>query len=217
MSWRRCRDANFLRFALSIAVWLFSVNTLGPFVAPYITSPAGVGAPNIWLGIMMVITQASYVLTAPPWGMVMDRFGRKPVVILGSLYPLSWLAYFFITPGNYMWILPVTALVQGLLSFPILDGAGQLMLTLAPQRSRTGYVAWYVVIAGIVPGFGALLGGMLEDALRGMHLQIVGGRPRRAGSRSSSSSASCSRSSVPSSSRISEKAARSRWGSCFPR
>ena len=150
------------------------MNTLGPFVAPYITSPAGVGAPNIWLGIMMVITQASYVLTAPPWGMVMDRFGRKPVVILGSLYPLSWLAYFFISPANYMWILPVTALVQGLLSFPILDGAGQLMLTLAPQRSRTGYVAWYVVIAGIVPGFGALLGGGLEDALRGMHLQVAG-------------------------------------------
>jgi hypothetical protein len=171
------RDANFLRFAFSIAVWLFSVNTLGPFVAPYITSREGVDAPNIWLGIMMVITQASYVLTAPPWGMLMDRIGRKPVVLLGSLYPLSWLAYFFITPANFVWILPGTALVQGLMSFPILDGAGQLMLTLAPQRSRTGYVAWYVVIAGVVPAFGALLGGALEDAMRGLHLQIAGSFP----------------------------------------
>jgi MFS family permease len=168
------RDTNFLRFAFSIAVWLFSVNTLGPFIAPYITSRNGVGAPNTWLGIMMIITQASYVLTATPWGMVMDRIGRKPVVLLGSLYPLSWLAYFFITPANFVWILPGTALVQGLLSFPILDGAGQLMLTLTPQRNRTGYVAWYVIIAGVVPAFGALLGGALEDALRGLHAQIGG-------------------------------------------
>ncbi len=167
------RNRNFIRFSLSMAIWLLTVNTLGPFIPPYLTSPAGVGAPNTWLGIMMVITQASYVLTAPAWGMLMDRLGRKPVVLLGSLYPLSWLAYFFISPMNFVWILPFTALVQGLLSFPILDGAGQLMLTLAPQSKRTAYVAWYVVIAGAVPAIGALLGGGLEDSLRNVHLRIA--------------------------------------------
>jgi HEAT repeat protein len=167
------RDANFLRFSLSIAIWLFSANILGPFVAPFITSADGLGAPNTWLGIMMVITQLSYVLTSTSWGMLMDRIGRKPVVLLGSLYPLSWLAYFFITPGNFIWILPATALIQGILSPAILDGAGQLMLTLTPRNNRTGYVAWYVVIAGVVPSFGALLGGGLEDALRGLHVRIA--------------------------------------------
>jgi hypothetical protein len=167
------RDANFVRFSLSIAVWLFSANILGPFVAPFITAPDGVGAPNTWLGIMMVITQLSYVFTSTSWGMLMDRIGRKPVVLLGSLYPLSWLAYFFITPGNFVWILPATALIQGLLSPAILDGAGQLMLTLTPRNNRTAYVAWYVIIAGVVPSLGALLGGGLEDALRGMHVRIA--------------------------------------------
>ncbi|HTO22200.1 MAG TPA: MFS transporter [Spirochaetia bacterium] len=169
------RNPNFIRFSFSIAIWLFSVNTLGPFVAPFITSPRGIGAPNIWLGIMMVITQASYVLTAQAWGMLMDRLGRKPVVLLGSLYPLSWLLYFFIGPSNFVWILPVTALAQGVMSFPILDGAGQLMLTLTPQKNRTAYVAWYIVIAGVVPAFGALLGGGLEDALRGVHIRLSDG------------------------------------------
>jgi hypothetical protein len=167
------RDANFVRFSLSIAIWLFSVNILGPFVAPFITAPDGVGAPNTWLGIMMVITQLTYVATSTSWGMLMDRIGRKPVVLLGSLYPLSWLAYFFVTPVNFMWILPATALVQGLLSPAILDGAGQLMLTLTPRNNRTGYVAWYAIIAGVVPSFGALLGGGLEDALRGLHARIA--------------------------------------------
>ena len=50
------RDANFVRFSLSIAVWFFSANILGPFVAPFITAPDGAGAPHTWLGIMMVIS-----------------------------------------------------------------------------------------------------------------------------------------------------------------
>ena len=168
------KDVNFMRFSLSIAIWLFSVNILSPFIAPYITDSHRIGAPNTWLGIMMVITTLCYVLTSTSWGMLMDRIGRKPVVLLGSLYPLSWVAYYFLTPGNFVWILPVTALIQGLLSPAILDGAGQLMLTLTPPKSRTGYVAWYSILAGIVPAFGALLGGVLEDSLRGMHVRIAG-------------------------------------------
>ncbi len=170
------RDLNFVGFSLSIALWLFSVNILGPFVAPYITAPDGAAAPNIWLGIMMVITQLLYVGTSPSWGVLMDRIGRKPVVLLGSLYPLSWVVYYFLTPGNYVLILPITAVIQGLLSPAILDGAGQMMLTLTPNRDRTAYVAWYAIIAGIVPAFGALLGGALSDALAGFHLPFIAGR-----------------------------------------
>jgi MFS family permease len=171
------RNRNFLGFSFSIALWLFSVNILGPFVAPYITASGGIGAPITWLGIMMVITQLSYVLTSTSWGILMDRIGRKPVVLLGSLYPLSWVAYFFLSPGNYVYLLPVTALIQGLLSPAILDGAGQLMLTLTPQRNRTAYVAWYSIIAGIVPAGGALLGGALDDVLSDFHVTIAGRLP----------------------------------------
>ncbi len=171
------KDSNFVRFSLSVAIWLFSVNVLSPFIAPFITADDGVGAPNIWLGIMMVITQLCYVVTSTSWGVLMDRIGRKPVVIFGSLYPLSWIAYLFITPGNYYWILPVTALIQGILSPAILDGSGQLMLTLTPAKNRTAYVAWYVTIAGVLPAFGALLGGGLADALGAFQVRVAGAVP----------------------------------------
>jgi MFS family permease len=167
------KNWNFMRFSLSIALWGFSTNILGPFVAPYITSPQGANAPNIWLGIMMVLTQLCYVATSTSWGVLMDRIGRKPVVLLGSLFPLSWAVYFFLTPGNYTIILPITALIQGLLSPGINDGSGQLMLTLTPERNRTGYVAWYALITGVVPSFGAILGGSLQDVLSGVHLSIA--------------------------------------------
>ena len=53
------------------------------------------------------------------------------------------------------------------------------MLTLATERNRTAYVAWYVSIAGSVPAAGALLGGFLSDLMKDLHLAvgpfIVGG------------------------------------------
>jgi MFS family permease len=171
------RNTNFLGFSFSVGIWLFSVNVLGPFVAPYITAADGIGAPVTWLGIMMVITQLSYVATSTTWGMLMDRIGRKPVVLLGSMYPLSWAIYFFLSPSNYIIILPITALIQGLLSPAILDGAGQMMLTLTPAKSRTAYVAWYAMIAGMLPAGGALLGGTLDTALSGFHFSPAGRVP----------------------------------------
>ncbi|HVO38706.1 MAG TPA: MFS transporter [Spirochaetia bacterium] len=171
------RDRNFVGFSLSIAIWLFSVNILGPFVAPYITADDGIGAPITWLGIMMVITQLSYIATAMFWGMLMDRLGRKPVVLLGSVYPLSWIIYLVLGPGNYVYILPVTALVQGIFSFAILDGSGQLMLTLTPEANRTAYVAWYAAITGVLSAAGSLSGGALGDLLAGLHVAIAGRFP----------------------------------------
>jgi len=171
------RDRNFFGFALAIGLWLFSVSTLGPFVAPYITADDGIGAPNTWLGIMMIITQLSYVATSMGWGVLMDRMGRKPVVLLGSMYPLSWIIYLVLRPGNYTYILPVTALVQGLLSFAILDGSGQLMLTLTPQPNRTAYVAWYAATTGVMSAAGAFFGGILGDALSDFHVVAAGRFP----------------------------------------
>jgi len=176
LSWRDfaepVRNRNFLRFTLAIALFGFSTNVLSPFIAPYLTAPDGIGAPNAWLGIMNAITQLAVAATATGWGMLADRFGRKPVVLLGALYPLVWIVYVFLSPRNYVFILPLAALGVGLLAPGINSGAEQLMLTLATARNRTAYVAWYVAIAGSVPALGALAGGAVRDLLQGFSFPI---------------------------------------------
>ena len=171
------RNWNFLKFSVAIGLFTFSTSVFGPFVAPYITADVakgGIGAPNTWLGIMFVISQTIWIATVTAWGLIMDRFGTKPAVILGALFPLTWVWYLFLTPSNYMYILPIAALLGGLLGPGYWNGVGQLMLTLTPQRNRTAFVAWHSAVVGVIAAGGSILGGTLKDAVASFHAFLWG-------------------------------------------
>ena len=180
LGWREftepLRNRNFLAFSLAIGAWNFANCVLGPFVAPYITASTadgGLGGAMTWLGISGVVTQSTMILTGTAWGVIMDRFGRKPVVLLGSLHPIAvWIGCFFMTAGNFPYILVVTALISGLLGPAFWDGSGQLMLTLTPQRNRNAYVSWHLAMGGVIAAGGSLLGGWLSDSLRDFHYEL---------------------------------------------
>ena len=172
------RNRNFLSFSLSIGAWSFSTSVLGPFVAPYITAADGIGAPMMWLSVNMAIGQLVMIATGTAWGIVMDRFGRKPAVVLGALHPIfTWVGLFFMTPDNYPFILISTGLIGGLLAPGFWDGSAQLMLTLTPQRNRNAYLSWHMALVAIIAAGGSYLGGRLGDALGGFHYLLWQGFP----------------------------------------
>lgn len=166
------RDRNFLRFSVITGLVLFSINVSAPFFAPYVTNPATVGAPNTWLGIMFVISQTTWIAVSPGWGTIMDRFGRKPAVMIGLLFTVSWLGYLVVSPGNYVVLLPIIAMVGGVLAPAFWDGINQLMLSLTKESERLTYIAWYWTIIGVVSAGGSLVGGALDDFFRGRSLAL---------------------------------------------
>jgi MFS family permease len=166
------KNRNFIRFAVAAGVVLFSINMATPFQSPFVVDPRRVGAPNTWLGIMYVISQLAWVLTAPFWGTVMDKWGRKPVVVLGCFFVLSWVGYFFLTPRTYTYLLPLISIGVGLLAPAFYEGINQMMLSLTPERNRVAFVAWYLAIVGIVSSGGPIFGGLLFDALSGFSLRL---------------------------------------------
>jgi hypothetical protein len=164
------RNWNFMQFSIAIGLFGFAIGVWGPFLAPYIVGDpqglgGGLGAPNMWLAVMFVINQTIWIGTVTAWGIIMDRFGRKPTVILGALFPLCWIGYLFLTTNNYVYILPVIALLGGLISPGYWNGVGQLMLTLTPQKNRTTFVCWHNVVAAVIGAGGSLVGGLLKDAV----------------------------------------------------
>jgi MFS family permease len=166
------RDRNFLRYSTSIGLAVLALVFASPFQAPYVTSPEAVGAANVWLGIMTVISQLTWVAIAPLWGFVMDRYGRKPVVFLGFLVGLGTLGYVFLTPGDYVYVLPLLSLAVGFFGPAFWEGSNQLMLTLAPPEHRVVYISWYNTIIGLVSALGPIAGGFLNESLKGFSLAI---------------------------------------------
>jgi MFS family permease len=167
-------DANFMRLAFGIGLAQFGLYFAGPFQAPYVTSPEAVGAANVWLGIQTVISQLTWVAIAPLWGFLMDRYGRKPVVLMGYLIGLSTLGYVFLTPGDYVYVLPLISLAYGFFGPALLEGANQLMLSVAPPSKRVVYISWYNTIFGLVSGAGSIAGGYLAAALSGFRISLGG-------------------------------------------
>jgi len=166
-------NKNFVISSLSVGVGVFAINVFAPFTAPYITSPDTIGAPNTWLGIMFVISQMMWILVVPFWGVIMDRFGRKPVVMMGCLLFVGYLGYLILSPANFVYVLPVIALIVGLFAPAFWEGINQLMLILTPSKNRTAYVSWNFTIIGIVSSGGAYLGGIIKDRTEGIYIPIT--------------------------------------------
>jgi len=166
------RDGNFLRYALSIGLAVLALYLASPFQAPYVTSPEAIGAANVWLGIMTVISQLTWVAIAPLWGFLMDRYGRKPVVLMGMLVGLGNLGYVFLTRSDYSYVLPLLSIAVGFFGPAFWEGSNQLMLTLAPPEHRVVYISWYNTIIGLVSAVGPIGGGYLARVLADFRVEI---------------------------------------------
>ena len=166
------RNKNFLTFCIVAGVSLLGVNLSAPFFVPMITSPQQIGAPNIWLGLMFIISQLTWVIMIPFWGTMMDRFGRKPVAMIGLIFPLSYLGYLFLTPQNFSIVLPIIAFTGGIFSPALYEGLNQAMLTLIPNKDRTVYIAWYWALLGSIQAFGPIVGGIILQKTGSIDLLI---------------------------------------------
>ncbi len=58
-----------------------------------------------------------------------------------------------------MYLLPVIALLAGILAPAFWEGVSQMMLTLTPENDRIG--SWYLTITGVVSAAGSYAGGLL--------------------------------------------------------
>ncbi|MGL1893843.1 MAG: MFS transporter [Spirochaetaceae bacterium] len=166
------KDPVFLRFCILIGIYLMSINIAAPYLAPYTTNKDQIGAPNIWLGIMVVISQSIWVLVVPFWGMIMDKMGKKPVVIIGGLSSFAWIGYLFLTPENYSIVLPIIAVIAGILAPGFWEGISQMMLSLTKEENRTTYIAWFWTFFGTTAAIGSFLGGVLYNSLSKYPIRI---------------------------------------------
>jgi len=143
---------------ISIASFSFGM----PF-APYYIQDLGVTDPvnlKLWIGLFNAAAPLSMAIFAPIWGIIGDRFGRRPMLLrayFGATFVLMAMAMVRNVPE-----LVALRLMQGMLTGTVT--ASQSLVSVHTPENRTG-LALGTLSAAVFSGFmaGAFFGGVFSD------------------------------------------------------
>jgi HEAT repeat protein len=163
------RDPNFVRYLVGVALVTLATVPLVSFVPLFMKEQVGLSLDHVvWLetGGLLGGLASSYL-----WGWLADRYGSKPVMLVGvyllALLPLAWL----LMPRQVVWVLYLAlaiAVGQGFINTSWSIGSSRLLyVRVVPVEKNTAYMAVYYAWTGITGGLGQLFGGWLVDLMGG--------------------------------------------------
>lgn len=136
-------------------------------IMPFYIEQMGASAKD--LGFLMAIFSIMQLIFAPIWGGLSDRFGRKPVLIIGILG--NAIAMFLFGFSTSMWMMYLSRALAGILSSATLPTAMAYIGDSTDIKSRSGGMG----IIGAAMGVGMVLGPGLGGWLAGIALPGMNG------------------------------------------
>jgi DHA1 family tetracycline resistance protein-like MFS transporter len=116
------------------------------------------GASGTWIGILVLSYSAAQLLTAPLWGRLSDRFGRRPVLLVGLVgSAVSYLVFAFAGSITALLLSRVMAGVGGA-NVPV---AQAYIADITPPEGRAGGMGLIGAAFGLGFIFGPAIGGIL--------------------------------------------------------
>jgi MFS family permease len=167
------KDKNYLNLAIFATAFAFSVNFPAPFFNVYMIENLKMNYFLIALA-SQITASAGTILFVRKFGVLVDRYGNRPVVLFGAIgaavIPALWI---FTTPTNIIMIF-VANFVSGVFWSAYNLGVFNQMLWFAPERNRSAYVACFsvltnvfgVAIAYICGGYFMQYAGPVIDSMR---------------------------------------------------
>ncbi|MBA4533185.1 MFS transporter [Brevibacillus halotolerans] len=158
---------------LSLMICYIGLGVINPVLAPLIRE---MGLDEMHAGWIISASALILLLGAPIWGKQSDRFGRKPIMIIGlvgftfSLVLFAWLSWIGLQGRTELTLLFILLLLSRMLFglfFPAMTSSGQaLMADLTSLNERSAGMA----MIGAASGIGFLIGPAMGAALSGIHL-----------------------------------------------
>lgn len=182
---RPIRDRQFMAYCSYFSVWNFAVAFTATFWWVYFLNFADQlardGDTAWWLNYRnlagVIVLPASYqigqFLGYPMWGAAVDKFGRKPVLLISStIHTLTWAIWLFLTPQLVLWLVPMQIL--GGLMGGGQDIANFNMMMGFNRKGGPGYQALGSVLFSLAGAVGCFMAGSLAKTLSGVQLVILG-------------------------------------------
>ncbi len=157
----RHNSRNMTILFITLVVVMMGFGMVIPLLGFYVDS---FGASGVELGLLMTSYALMQFLFAPVWGGLSDRFGRKPLLVLGVLG--NALTQLFFGLATHLWMLFAARVLAGILSSATLPTAMAYVgdSTSEDQRSSGMGLMGAAMGVGMVIGPGA--GGLLaRDSL----------------------------------------------------
>lgn len=135
--------------------FLFSTTTALFLLLPVYLQQSGSSAAQI--GLVAGLMRVSMLIARPVAGRLLDRFGRRPVIVAGGMVAIAAILSIFLFPkvGSIFLVLRV---IQGAATALVDSGLGTIVADLAPPMLRTRvfalYTVWLTLPGGIMPAVG---------------------------------------------------------------
>lgn len=157
------RDGDFWRYLVGAGLITLAITPLVSFLPLFMQEQVGISAGNVVL--IQTGTLLGGLLSTYWWGWAADRYGSKPIMLLGASFqialPLCWMLmprYSDLSLYAALFI----ALFQGIANMGWLIGSARLLhVSIVPSDKKTDYMALYYAWIGAVGGSSQLIGGQL--------------------------------------------------------
>lgn len=162
------RDVNFRQLLVFLASWNFAVNLAAPFFIVYMLNRLHLSMTLIMT--LAMVSQMANVLFTRIWGMLVDRFSNRSVLMeSGPILILTMLLWPFTSmPDNYLLTLPLLVAIHvlsGISSAGVNLSTSNIAMKLAPRGEATQYLAMRSMVSGVAAMFGPLVGGTLATIM----------------------------------------------------
>lgn len=159
----------FLRLIIVIGLYNFFLQITLPFQPLYLRGTEmggqhlGLNASYKFVLFLPMITSIVGLLSTKLWGVLGDKLGSKLLLLMGVIYWFPFLAYFVVSPENYMIIIIVAVAVGSFLQPAWAVGQNSAILQISPQANRSAYGAAYLVCFLAMTAPAPYVGGWLAD------------------------------------------------------
>ncbi len=170
------RDPNFLRYMVGVSLIVMAFVPLLSFLPLFMREQVGLSDGNVVLlqtGNLLGGLLAGYL-----WGWASDRYGSKPVMMIGLSIRLLLPVFWFLMPRHTEWSLYSAlgiAILQGIGDLGWVIGSARLLfVSVVPvdKNKSMEYMALYYAWIGIVSGLSQLIGGFVLDLTKNIHGQL---------------------------------------------
>ncbi len=166
------KDKYYTKLIIFNACWSLGFNFSIPFLNIYMIEQLKMSYFNISI-MTSVVAGITTALLINKLGILSDKHGMKPVIRICccfvAILPILWC---FATPSNYLIVMTIAFLLNGLFQQGIMLIMNNFSIWLAPEKNRSMYLANFALLSTVFSGFSYIAAGTFMENSKGLISKI---------------------------------------------